>query len=83
MENDTAPPLVVQDMRKRLEKIVERGELGELAEKSGVSYHTLIKVHNGQTPNPRVGTFVAIEDAMRQWSPVYGFKKPQTALLGG
>lgn len=81
MSKPSECPAVVQDLRKRLEKLVERGELGDLASVCGVSYHTLIKIHNGQTPNPTVATFVRIEEGLAKWSPVHGFKKPQTALL--
>lgn len=33
-----------------------RAELQEVADDAGLSFHTLIKLVNGQTPNPRIRT---------------------------
>lgn len=78
MPKPNAHPPVVLDLRKRLEIVAKQGDMTQLAKAADVSYHTLIKIHNGQTPNPTVETFCRIENALKGWSPKSGFnsKKP-------
>lgn len=44
-----------EDLRGVLQRL-RSGELQELSRMSGVPFWTLIKVRNGETPNPRIGT---------------------------
>ena len=92
MAKPIANPDVVLDLRKRLEVIARCSQMRALSEHCGVSYDTLIKIHNGQTPNPTVDTFVRVERAVAKWTPEGGFdprgkskprsgKRPTSALL--
>lgn len=89
MAKPNAHPRVVLDLRKRLAIVAEQGDMNRLAQAAGVSYHTLIKIHNGQSPNPTVETFCRIENALKGWTPKPGFNvkkpsksaRPSSALL--
>ena len=43
------------DVRSALKPLTGPG-LQQLAERSGVPFHTLLKIRDGQTTNPRLGT---------------------------
>lgn len=43
-------------VRQRLPRSAERAELDVIAKGSGVSIHTLIKIVNGETEDPRTST---------------------------
>jgi transcriptional regulator with XRE-family HTH domain len=73
MPKPTANPQIVLDLRKRMELVAKCQQMRQLAEYSGVNYHTLIKIHNGQTPNPTVDTFLRVERAVNNWTPEGGF----------
>lgn len=73
MAKPIAQPDVVLDLRKRLDLVAKCGVMHDLADHSGVNYHTLMKIRNGQTPNPTVDTFVRIERAVAKWTPEGGF----------
>lgn len=44
----------------------DKARLEAIAVVSKVSYHTLLKIANGQTRNPRIRTVEAISDAVRK-----------------
>ena len=49
-------------VRARLPASSDRGRLEEIARGAGVPYHTLLKIANGETDDPRVST---IENLIR------------------
>jgi transcriptional regulator with XRE-family HTH domain len=79
MPKPDAHPAVVLDLRKRLAEIAARKDMMRLANAAGISYHTIMKIHHGHTPNPTVDTFCRIEQAASTWTPEHGFDEPPKA----
>lgn len=53
---------IAENLRKlRAEKRLSKSKL---VTKTGLDYHTIAKIENGQTPDPRVHTMVRIADAL-------------------
>jgi predicted transcriptional regulator len=50
------PVSLLKSVRRRLPPANEKGRLEAVAKESGVPFHTLLKIVNGQTENPRIKT---------------------------
>lgn len=46
-----------------------RGQWPDISVKSGVSYHTITKIAQGQSPDPRVSTVQRLHDCMVEHWP--------------
>lgn len=49
-------PKTVLDIKAKLPAPSDKEALERIAKESGVPYHTLLKIANGQTEDPRVST---------------------------
>lgn len=56
----TNPEPILTFVRRKLDE--SRGDWVEIATKSGVPYHTLTKIAQGATPNPRIETVQRLVD---------------------
>lgn len=55
----------VPELKARLIAVKDRW--WELADASGVPYHTLRKIAQDKTKNPRIETFVSLTTALEKW----------------
>lgn len=56
----TSSETILEGVRRQLATHI--GRLNDVARDSGVPYHTLIKIHQGQVENPRIETIQKLLD---------------------
>lgn len=61
-----AKKTLLQELLALLPKASERERLEEIARSAEVPYHTLLKIVNGQTTDPRVSTVDSLLRYLRQ-----------------
>lgn len=61
---------ILSFVRRKLEE--SRGDWVEISRASGVPYHTLTKVAQGTTPNPRIDTIQRLMDFFHGKAPAAG-----------
>lgn len=64
MDFNNSPSQIMADVRKRLTNAA--GKLPQIAIAADIPYHTLVKVHQGVSKNPRLCTIVPLVQALQR-----------------